>query len=149
MSNHPSTLTLSWAALHRDAVILGELLQERGPFTGIVAVTRGGMIPAAIIAGILAVRLIETVCIASYDDRTQGGLQILKAVPGDGAGWLVIDDLVDSGATAQAVRAMLPAAHIAALYAKPKGLAQVDTHVTALPQGTWVVFPWEAPPPEA
>jgi xanthine phosphoribosyltransferase len=149
MSNRPTTLALSWAAMHRDTILLAELLRDKGPFTGIIAITRGGMIPAAIVAGELSVRLIETVCIASYEDRTQGGLHILKAIPGNGAGWLVIDDLVDSGATASAVRAMLPAAHLATLYAKPQGLALVDTHVAAIPQGTWVVFPWEAPPPEA
>ncbi len=38
-----------------------------------------------------------------------------------GAGLLVIDDLVDTGATVKVVRALLPNAHIATVYAKPLG----------------------------
>lgn len=144
-----ATLNLSWDHLHRDAVALAERLRAKGPFTGIVAVTRGGMIPAAIVATELDLRLIETVCVSSYDDRAQGELDVLKAASGDGAGWLVIDDLVDSGATARAIRAMLPKAHLAAIYAKPAGAATLDTALVALPQSTWVVFPWEATPAQA
>jgi xanthine phosphoribosyltransferase len=144
-----ATLILSWEQLHRDAVALADRLCAKGPFTGIVAVTRGGMIPAAIIATELDLRLIETVCVSSYDDRAQGDLDVLKAASGDGAGWLVIDDLVDSGATARAIRAMLPQAHLAAIYAKPAGADTLDTALAALPQSTWVVFPWEARPARA
>ncbi|CAA7622768.1 guanine-hypoxanthine phosphoribosyltransferase [Magnetospirillum sp. LM-5] len=144
-----TTLTLTWDQLHRDAVALAEMLRAKGPFAGIFAVTRGGMIPAAIIATELDLRLIETVCVSSYDDRAQGELDVLKAASGDGTGWLVIDDLVDSGATARAIRAMLPGAHLAAIYAKPAGADTLDTALTALPQSTWVVFPWEARPAQA
>jgi xanthine phosphoribosyltransferase len=144
-----TTLALTWDELHRDAVALAERLRAKGPFTGIVAVTRGGMIPAAIIATELDLRLIETVCVSSYDDRAQGELDVLKAASGDGAGWLVIDDLVDTGATARAIRVMLPLAHLAAIYAKPAGIDALDTLLVALPQSTWVVFPWEAKPARA
>ena len=46
---------------------------------------------------------------------------ILKPIAGDGAGYLIIDDLVDTGDTARAVREMLPKAHFATVYAKPAG----------------------------
>src|ERR1700686_2556382 len=89
-----------------------------GPFEGIVAIPRGGLVPAAIIARELELRVIETVCIASYHDyKTQGGLQVLKTIApeiakgGDGAKILIVDDLVDTGATAKLVREMLPKAH--------------------------------------
>ena len=97
-----------------------------GPFNAIVAITRGGLVPAAIVARELEVRVIETVCVASYHDyKTQGGLQILKTIApevaklNDGAKILIVDDLVDTGATAKVVREMLPNAHFAAVYAKP------------------------------
>jgi xanthine phosphoribosyltransferase len=149
MLTHTDTLILSWNAIHRDAVALADRLRVLPPFAGIVAVTRGGMVPAAIVATELGVRLIETVCVSSYDDRAQGDLDVLKALPGDGAGWLVIDDLADSGKTAAAIRKMLPAAHLAAIYVKPKGAHLVDTYLSAVDQDLWIVFPWEAPPPEA
>ena len=87
--------------------------------------------PAAIVARELGVRVIDTVCIASYDHDKQGELQVLKGVSADvaklgggtGKGLLIVDDLVDTGKTARLVRDMLPDAHFAAVYAKPIGPA--------------------------
>lgn len=114
-------------------------------FDRVVAIARGGLAPAAIIARELEIRYVDTVCIASYDDRDQGELNVLKGMtdPGDGAGILVIDDLVDSGETARAVKKMLPNAHIATVYAKPAGLEVVDTFITQVSQDTWIIFPWD------
>ena len=102
--------TVSWDQIHRDVRQLCHLLIERD-FKGIVAITRGGLIPAALIARELNIRLIDTVCIKSYDHMDQGGLDIMKGVDHDGDGWLLVDDLVDTGKTARAVREMLPKAH--------------------------------------
>ena len=114
-------------------------------FDRVVAIARGGLAPAAIIARELEIRYVDTICISSYEDRDQGRLNVLKAMndPGDGAGILVIDDLVDSGETARAVKQMLPKAHIATVYAKPAGLEVVDTYVTQVSQDTWIIFPWD------
>ena len=70
---------VSWDQFHRDAKALAWRLAAAGPFTAIVAITRGGLVPAAIVARELNVRLIETVCVASYHDyKTQGELQVIK-----------------------------------------------------------------------
>ncbi|HEY7990365.1 MAG TPA: xanthine phosphoribosyltransferase [Stellaceae bacterium] len=137
---------VTWDELHRHARALAWRLVELGPWQSIVAVTRGGLVPAAIVARELDLRLIDTVCIASYDDREQGKLSILKRVPGDGTGMLIIDDLVDTGITAKAVREMLPKAHFATIYAKPAGRPMVDTFVTEVSQDTWILFPWDIAP---
>ena len=137
-------LALDWTDIRRDCRLLAAKLGGRGPFAGIVAVTRGGLVPAALLAQDLDIRVIETVCVASYDERLRGTVEILKGLPGDGEGWLVVDDLADSGATARAVRALLPKAHLAALYAKPDGLADLDTFVRTIAQSVWIEFPWEA-----
>jgi xanthine phosphoribosyltransferase len=89
-------------------------------------------------------RLIDTLCIASYDDRVQGGALVLKAPPGDGEGLLVIDDLVDSGRTGKVVRDLLPKAYFATVYAKPQGQAMVDDFVVGVDQSIWLLFPWDA-----
>ena len=138
-----STLSLSWADVHRDTRILAEMLAELPPFQGIVAVTRGGLVPAAILSRELDIRLVETVCVSTYDDREIRDPQIIKSLAGDGSGWVVVDDLVDTGATLQVLRTMLPKAHFATLYAKPKGQPMVDTFVTVFAQTTWVNFPWD------
>jgi xanthine phosphoribosyltransferase len=144
---------VSWDQFHRDSRALAWRLAGQKPgWQAIVCVTRGGLVPAAIIARELGVRLIETVCVASYHDyREQGGLSVLKPIGqdivalggGQGAGVLVIDDLVDTGKTAQVVRRLLPRAHFACLYAKPAGRPVVDTFVKEFKQTKWIHFPWD------
>ena len=143
---------VSWDQFHRDARALAWRLSAAGPFEGIVCITRGGLVPAAIVARELELRLIETVCIASYHDyQKQGQLQVIKDIApavcnlgnGKGAGVLVVDDLTDTGKTARVVREMLPEAHFATVYAKPAGRPLVDTFVTEVSQDTWIYFPWD------
>jgi xanthine phosphoribosyltransferase len=141
---------ISWPELHRDARYLSSRLDEAGDWKGIIAITRGGLVPAALVARELDIRLIDTVCVVSYaatgasdDARKQGELVWLKTVDGDGSGWLLIDDLVDTGNTARAVRERLPKAHFATLYAKPMGRPLVDTFVREFEQDKWVYFPWD------
>lgn len=145
MSAPPRYFTVSWDQLHRDSKALAWRLVERGPWTGIVAITRGGLIPAAIVARELDCRLIETVSIITYDEEKRGEPVVVKppVAAGDGQGWLVLDDLVDTGTTARVVRGMLPKAHFATVYAKPAGKPLVDTFVTEVSQDTWILFPWD------
>jgi len=142
---YTKTYPISWEQLHRDSKALAWRLLDLDFFAGIVAVTRGGLVPAAIVARELDIRLVDTVCIASYtwQDR-QGEIEILKSVQTDGEGWLVIDDLVDTGNIARSVREMLPKAHFATVYAKPAGRPLVDTFITEVSQDTWILFPWDA-----
>ena len=141
----PRYYTVSWGQLHRDAKALAWRLVERGPWQGIVAITRGGLIPAAIVARELDCRLIETVSVVTYDEENRGDPRVIKlpVAAGDGAGWLILDDLVDTGTTARVVRAILPHAHFATVYAKPAGKPLVDTFVTEVSQDTWILFPWD------
>lgn len=134
---------VSWEALHRDAKALAWRLLERAPFERVIAITRGGLVPAAIVARELDIRLIDTLCVKSYDHQDQGALTVLKAVPGDGSGCLIVDDLADSGTTARTVRAILPQGYLACVYAKPAGIPMIDAHVTEVSQDTWIHFPWD------
>ncbi|HUF45056.1 MAG TPA: xanthine phosphoribosyltransferase [Aestuariivirgaceae bacterium] len=139
---------VSWDQFHRDARALAWRLSGQGPFSAVVAVTRGGLVPAAIVARELEVRVIETICVASYDYGRQGDLEVLKSVDpaliGDaGAHVLIVDDLVDTGKTAAVVRNILPRAHFATVYAKPAGRPLVDTFVTEVSQDTWIYLPWD------
>ncbi|NEK65105.1 MAG: xanthine phosphoribosyltransferase, partial [Xanthomonas perforans] len=119
------------------------------PFRGVVAVTRGGLIPAAIVARELDCRIVESVSVVTYDEETRGQPRVVKppaAVDEQGEGWLVLDDLVDTGTTARVVRALLPRAHFATIYAKPAGKPLVDSFVTEVSQDTWILFPWDTEP---
>ena len=150
---------VSWDQFHRDARALAWRLTDAGPFEAIVAITRGGLVAAAIVARELNLRLIETVCVVSYaaesssegPETRQGELRVLKSVAdsvarigsGQGNRVLIVDDLVDTGKTAQIVRALLPKAHFATVYAKPMGRPMVDTFITEVSQDTWIHFPWD------
>jgi len=146
MAQHYFTVT--WDQLHRDAKALSWRLHALGPWTGVVAITRGGLIPAAIIARELECRLIETVSVVTYDEENMGQPQVVKppAAAGDGEGWLIVDDLVDTGTTAKLVRSLLPKAHFATVYAKAAGKPLVDTFITEVSQDTWILFPWDTEP---
>jgi len=141
---------VSWDQFHRDARALAwRLAGTNNNWKAIVCITRGGLVPAAVIARELGVRLIETVCVASYHDyNSQGELQILKEINpallvDEGKDILIVDDLTDTSKTAAIVRAMVPKAHFATMYAKPKGRPLVDTFVTEVSQDTWIYFPWD------
>jgi xanthine phosphoribosyltransferase len=146
MAQHYYTVT--WDQLHRDAKALAWRLIAKGPFQGVVAITRGGLIPAAIVARELEIRVIESVSVVTYDEEQKGAPVVAKlpAAAGDGAGWLLIDDLVDTGTTARVVRALLPKAHFATVYAKAAGKPLVDDFVTEVSQDTWILFPWDTEP---
>jgi xanthine phosphoribosyltransferase len=150
MSLPEKAFPVSWDQFHRDARALAWRLAGSGQeFRAIVCITRGGLVPAAIISRELNIRLIDTVCIASYHDYlNQGETNLLKGISEDlksegGAGVLVVDDLTDTGKTAQEVREMLPKAHFACVYAKPKGVPVIDTFITEVSQDTWIYFPWD------
>ncbi len=147
-NNYTQSHLVTWADVHRDSKILVHGLMELGTWKGIVALTRGGLVPAAIVAREMDIRVVDTLCISTYDGQDRGAVEILK-VPteaGDGDGWLLLDDLVDTGTTARAAREVLPKAHFGTVYAKPKGLQHVDTHVHEVGQDTWVFFPWDTEP---
>src|ERR1700740_1623490 len=142
---------VSWDQFHRDCRALTWRLNEVGPFKAVIAITRGGLVPAAIVARELGVRIIDTVCIASYDHITQGELNVLKGISADtaklgdgtGKGLLIVDDLVDTGKSGALVHKIIPDAHFATVYAKPMGRPLVDTFITEVSQDTWIYFPWD------
>ena len=140
---YQKTYPISWEQLHRDSKALAWRLLEIKAWQGIVAITRGGLVPASIIARELEIRLVDTICISSYDFKQQGDTNVLKTPETDGDGWLLIDDLVDTGNTARIVRNLLPLAHFATVYAKPAGRPIVDTFITEVSQDTWILFPWD------
>jgi xanthine phosphoribosyltransferase len=141
---------VTWDQFHRDSRALAWRLNGEGPFEAVVAIARGGLVPAAIVARELNIRRVESVAIKSYDHQSQGNITILKPmsqeildIAKNGGKVLIVDDLVDTGATARVVRDMLPGAHFATVYAKPKGRDMVDTFITEVSQDTWIFFPWD------
>ncbi len=148
---HEKGFHISWDQIHRDSRALAWRLDKQGPDDGawraVVAITRGGMAPAMIVARELDIRMVDTISVKSYDWQQQTEAVVLKApdaaLMGDGSGILVVDDLVDTGKTLELVRRLYPKAHFATVYAKPQGRAMVDTFITEVSQDTWIFFPWD------
>ncbi len=145
MSQYDSDFFVSWEELHKAGRQLAKALHDVTQWKGILTVTRGGMVPSAIIARELNIRMIDTICISSYEGQDSGELTLTKApdISDEGAGWLIIDDLVDTGKTAAEVRSRYPRAHFATIYAKPAGIEYVDSYVHEVTQNTWIRFPWD------
>lgn len=142
MSDH---YFLSWDELHRDTRQLAGKLTFRH-WQGIIGIARGGLIPAAILARELNIRMMDTLCISSYQHDQQGEINILKAVDGDGEGYLLVDDLVDTGGTAKAAQQLLPKATLVTVYAKPQARELVSHYARDFDQHTWIHFPWDIAP---
>jgi xanthine phosphoribosyltransferase len=153
---HEKGFHVSWDQIHRDARALAWRLQGHGPNNGewkaVVAITRGGLVPAMIVSRELDIRVVDTISVKSYHSGGGAADQRREAMVtkspqadlmGDGEGVLIVDDLVDSGKTLELVRALYPKAHFATVYAKPSGKPQVDTYITEVSQDTWIFFPWD------
>ena len=135
---------VSWEEMHRATRELAARQLPASQWKGIIAVSRGGLVPACILARELNVRLIETLCISSYTDHyAQKELTVLHRPEGDGEGMLIVDDLVDTGETAKAIREMFPKAKFVTVYAKPQGRELVDEYVADVEQETWIELPWD------
>ncbi len=140
---------VSWEEMHRNSkAIAWRLLEEgkkKGGWKGVIGVTRGGLVPACIVARELDLKMVETFCISSYDHQNQREAKIIKQPEniGDGDGWIIVDDLVDTGGTFKIAREIFPKAHYACVYAKPAGAETTDTFITEVSQDTWIHFPWD------
>lgn len=140
-------LQLSWRDIETLCDTLALALQSRlgdvAEDAVIVAVSRGGLIPGALIAHRMGIRRVVSLGLMSYGDgpqARQGALQPygVRPIRAD----LVIDDIADSGRTAEAVRALYPDAPVGVLVDKTEGRADVIAAM-ARPAGQWVEFPWE------
>ena len=135
---------VTWDSFQREARKLAARQLPASQWKGIIAVSRGGLVPAAIMARELGIRHVDTLCISSYDHNQQrNDLQVLKQVNGDGEGFLIVDDLVDTGNTARVIRELYPKARFITVFAKPKGEPLVDDFEVSVGQDTWIEQPWD------
>ncbi len=138
-------LYIDWNEFHADVKLLAEKIKECGQFSRIAAVSRGGLIPAGILAYELNIRNCEAVNISSYDNeskRQDTAIEIGTGLQYADEHTLIVDDLADSGRTLQILHKLYPAAKLACVYAKPEGQKYCNIYAKQLPD-KWVVFPWD------
>lgn len=146
MADYIHKQIITWDDIKRDSALLADGL--RANFTvpdKILAVTRGGLIPAALVTRRLGIKRIETIGLESYHGQVQENtLKTLKdSHPDFLKNALIIDDLVDTGKTYAFLREITENCLFATLYAKPSGAQFSDYYVKTFAQDTWVDFPWE------
>ena len=133
----------TYEEMHEKAVKLGHLIKNKNiNFDKMVVVSRGGFVPAAVVAYTLGIQDVDIVSIQSYIHR-EAGKAIVHRAPKTEEIVLVIDDIVDKGGTAKALKEYMTNMHLAVIYAKPRGLPLASTYVEEITQDTWPVFPWD------
>jgi len=144
------SLTISESALIEKSRALAMCIKNNHhkPIKAIVAVTRGGLSVAQYVATELNVRFVDTVGVKNYDDNDNLLPEpIIFKMPaeellGEGSvGVIIIDDLVDSGRTADAIRGIMQHSLLGVIHAKPNGKDRADFYVDDVPQTTWVNYP--------
>ena len=139
-------LPLSWQDVHILAKKLTSRIKESGQeWDRVIAITRGGLVPACLVARDLDIRVIETVCVESYAHQDQSEAKILYEPSnlGTGKGCLFVDDLSDTGNTFKALRKHYPEANFVCLHVKPVGKPLADFYAEEVSQDTWIYLPWE------
>ncbi|MCW5196487.1 xanthine phosphoribosyltransferase [Buchnera aphidicola (Pemphigus obesinymphae)] len=134
---------VTWDMLQIHARQLAKKLLSVDQWKGIIAVSRGGLIPSALLARELGIRFVDTICISSYDYNHLRNMKIIKKAKGYGKNIIVVDDLVDTGGTARVIRKMYPNAYFVTIFAKPLGRLLVDDYIMDIPQNVWIEQPWD------
>jgi uncharacterized protein len=142
---------VSWEELDRLVASLAE--QVRDEHDTMLAITRGGLVPAGMLAYRLGIRDILVAAVAYYDEAgRRGDAPSFLQFPADallhGRRVLIVDEVWDSGATIQAVIGRVRAAGgiptTAVLHYKPgrSTIAAAPDHFAASTDG-WVVYPFK------
>jgi uncharacterized protein len=144
---------VSWDDLDRLVAGLAErLIGEQ--FDLLLAITRGGLVPAGMLAYRLRIRNIVVAAVEFYDDHGRPGPHpTFLQFPADpllrGQRILVVDEVWDSGTTIHAVtERILQAGGIpttAVLHWKPaRSIVSEKPDVHAVTTDAWVVYPFKA-----
>ncbi len=137
---------IKWDEFHQDVKDLCVKIKASGEYNKVVAVARGGLVTAGIIAYELGIRNCSVVNIATYVGSEHLKLDEIdhpELVGKVDEHTLVIDDLSDSGQTIKVMRRAFPKGKFVTVYAKPVGKSEVDIYARDL-DDKWVVFPWDA-----
>lgn len=135
-----------WEEFHQDVKHLAnKIKKENIKYNKIIAVSRGGLVPAGILAYELDISNCHSINVSTYSNYTQNKVEKLEIVEDLGIvdeNTLVVDDLSDTGQTFRLLRNRFPQARFVAVYSKPAGLEAVDVYAREFPDN-WIVFPWD------
>lgn len=137
-------LYINWDEFHRHTKQLAAKIKQNGNYNKIIAISRGGLMPAGILAYELDIRNVEVVNMSTYDgeqQRAEQDMEISAAATADEQ-TLIVDDISDTGKTFNLLRPKFPKATFVTVYTKEQGAPVVDMHIKDIPD-IWLVFPWD------
>jgi xanthine phosphoribosyltransferase len=141
-----SKTIITWEEIEKYSKKLGAAIADKFPQrTQLVAVSRGGLVPTALIAYQLGIRYTDTICLETYEKSIKlGRSRMIKSTtydPYEGKYTVVIDDIVDSGETLGTVRRCMPNAKFAALFSQLPN--EPDLVIQRIAADRWLRFPYE------
>ncbi|MDR2008029.1 MAG: xanthine phosphoribosyltransferase [Alphaproteobacteria bacterium] len=141
---------ITWEQFFEDSKELSKRIKEMNlNIKGIVCITRGGLAPTAIVSSQLNIRKIETFSIKTYSDSAaqESSYEILttplEALADKGEGWIIVDELVDTGNTAEYILEQLPLAKFFVLYSKIPNHKSITKYIKDFDKSIWLCLPWE------
>jgi uncharacterized protein len=150
----PEKTHVSWAQLDFLVADLAEAVGGAEAYDLLLAVTRGGLVPAGMLAYRLGIREILVAAVEYYDDEGETREEVLFHHFPDpallrGRRMLVVDEVWETGATMAAVVARVREAGgeptIAVLHYKPgRSLVDLRPDAWAAEVDDWVVYPYKA-----
>ena len=141
----PEKIYVNWEEFHNQVKELAAKIKVAGKFNRIVAISRGGLIPAGILAYELEIRDCDVINMSSYDGeikRQNNAVEIKGLLANIDEKTLIVDDLSDSGRTLDLLHRQYPKATRVCVYTKPKGQASCEMFAKEQPD-QWIVFPWD------
>jgi hypoxanthine phosphoribosyltransferase len=139
---------ITWQEIHNATRALAQTIKDANfnPTT-IVAVAKGGIIPAGILLQFFPQAHFVVLRVESYDKKEQGEVlihnpEVLTFV--DFRRTLVVDDICDSGNTFQAIDNLFPSMRYAAIFRRSANPKQFHCYSGWLAtEDSWLNFPWE------
>lgn len=152
----PTKHPLTWKDIEKDCQQVANKLKEK-QFDLIVAITKGGLPPAVILANkYLNKPHIVTLQLEEITEEEKAGYQAkkvkviseLNTYPIKEKNVLIVDDVADTGSTLkkaiQLVQEKQPKSIVTAvLHHKPRSQIIPDVFARRFPNQTWVTYPWE------
>lgn len=149
-------MTIDWFNVHRSCYELSRKIKKDIDVDSIVAIAKGGLVPASILCHYLKPKTFHTIGVSTYDDRDRkDDYTIYQSLPPsfptkEEENILIVDDLSDSGRTFGIVEKEICknnyfncSIYTATPYIKDHLEVKPDYYMTEFSSDVWLVFPWE------
>lgn len=145
--DHTQTVLWSWEVVYDACYAVARDIKtfegEGRKFREIIAVSRGGLIPATILSHLLSIPITGTIFNPRALMTDSMGLINAQCIRDD---LIIVDDICDTGNTFQDIKGVYPNALRVCLCAKVAGRGNYESSSLEYNDNQWLQFPWELDP---